>query len=332
MARRVMRAALLAVVMACGSSAPKVAAPVAKKEPALAAPGPLGTEHQLILRQASYPFRWVVACQPRVDTDGSGAVSVDFGQHGEAYGDELVPYLMIGSGEGEAVDRFAGRSPSGRHVAVLQGGKLLVVDTSTGARTDLSAAGADSALDGNDNYTPRPISFDPRVARAAFMRKTAGATEVVMLDLATGDSKVIETSPHVIWRVEFDERAPDTLRILEVPADTDGNGKLDLPRLGTNRGGGPCPGPPASFSTYGYSGDKFTERTIAIPALREAPDRERLEPPDGHLCVADGRPIIARSSIGGVLVAAAREDEWSVPFGPVEWLPATDGGKCHSDR
>src|SRR5687767_8392750 len=87
-----------------------------------------GTASPTVLEYASPTGDVIVMCQARADTNGDGKVEVTIGHHAEPHGDRMRPYLCLGPGPGEEIDEFVAGSPTGRHVVVVQKGRLLAVD------------------------------------------------------------------------------------------------------------------------------------------------------------------------------------------------------------
>jgi hypothetical protein len=82
---------------------------------------PIGSAHPTLVVTADPDARWVVLCQARKDTNRDGKTEVQVGYHGDTYGDDLLPYLVLGSGEGTAIDAFVSSDGSGRQIAYVQG-------------------------------------------------------------------------------------------------------------------------------------------------------------------------------------------------------------------
>jgi hypothetical protein len=229
----------------------------------------VGTAHPTTVEDTAPDGSWVVLCQARRDTDGDGRIEINLGYHGDTYGDALRPYLIVGSGEGEAMDAWVGSDPTGRWVAMIQGGKLVLVDTRSGARTDLSARGASAKDDANPFGPHRAASFDRTGERMVYIKDAGGGREtVVVRSLATGDEVEIDPGPGLLWRADL---AGDGrwVRLYMVARDTDGDGKLTLPVVMTSLSDRACRGPIMSYSTQGMQGDAPEERLV--PAAGGAP-------------------------------------------------------------
>lgn len=89
----------------------------------------LGTAHPLLVQASAADGRWVVACQARQDTDGDGEVTIHSGHQGDMYGDALQLYVMFHDGEQMTAGGLADARPTGRYLALLRDGQLVVLDT-----------------------------------------------------------------------------------------------------------------------------------------------------------------------------------------------------------
>src|SRR5882672_482501 len=62
----------------------------------------IGTSAPFFVLAAAPEGRWVVACQAREDSDGSGAIDARVREDGTFAGDDLVPYLFRSGPAGDA--------------------------------------------------------------------------------------------------------------------------------------------------------------------------------------------------------------------------------------
>jgi outer membrane protein assembly factor BamB len=203
--------------------------------------GIFGTVHPIHAEAAAPDGRWVAACQARNDTDGDGAIDVMFGHHGEALGDEMKPYLIVGGGPGHRFDELIGHSPSGRYVAIREGACMNLVDTADGTSTTLADA---DLRDPQPELGPhRGLSFDAVDKRALYLRASAHGDRVVVRELKTGRETEIDPGPGVVVRAILDPEGEFVL----IDAAT-GN---HLPRLQTTLAPRSCRGEAASYSVFG---------------------------------------------------------------------------------
>ena len=102
--------------------------------------GDFGSAGPTYIRGADLGERWMALCQARTDTDGDGKIEIRVGHHGELFGDGMALFLVLGGGMGTRIDALASRSPDGRWLAVVRGGKVLLVDAETGDFFELRGA------------------------------------------------------------------------------------------------------------------------------------------------------------------------------------------------
>jgi hypothetical protein len=283
--------------------------------------GQMGTPHPFVLKDGSLRYGWVIGCQPRRDTDEDGRVEITIGRHGDTHGDELDLYLFAGSGLGVPLDAYLGRSPGGRYAAVRRYTPF-VIDIETGR--EFAIQGSHPREDQGGRF---PFS---RRRQVAYQRDEGDTSEIVVLDLSNGQEHVAYR-PAASAKVYDYELASDgsSLVVHELADDTNGNGRLDWPEVVTNLDSGRCSAPAHSSTTFGTKGDRPIARVVSLPRAWGSID-EFEEPEELHYeagCLPSGRPVVARSSIGGVLVA--RDEYLSVPFGPVGWSRETVTERCN---
>jgi hypothetical protein len=205
---------LLATVLACRSPAPATeparpavaAAPVAPapSAPAVAprpapveiaaeppAAGDIGTAGFVWTRATAPGGEWVLLCQARKDTDRNGTIEVQYGMHGEVYGDELAPYWIRGAGAGEELDAVVAVDPARNYLVVIHGKAMELLDTRTAARVPLR--GADT------RYIEAGLFDGDRAAFAGeyllYLRVPAtkkGRRTIVVRRLADGDEREVD--------------------------------------------------------------------------------------------------------------------------------------------
>lgn len=273
-------------------------------------PGDLGTAHPILLQAASGTYGWVIACQPRRDTDGDGWVSVTVGHHGEVSGDEPVPYLMYGDGNEEAIDSYLGQAPDGHYVAMVQNGAVWIVDTASRRRTNLSALGIDAGDDDNWALAHPAVAFSSH-DEVAFRRRSDDGSEVIVLDLRANSAKPVYWTENRIWRVHFED---SRMVVLEVPGTRSQSESAGFPQPGTTAAERHCRGPAKSWSTGGLDKELIEEHTI--PWSSERPSkRENVHWIAG--CTLDGRQVLAASSRDRYLVGL---EDRGLDYGPLEWV------------
>lgn len=297
-------------IAACGSKKP------AEKPVAF---GDIGLDRSIIFLAADPDARWVAYCQAR-DTE-----EVWYGYHGEVFGSELDVYITEGAGPGRKVDDFFGADATGRYVALLEGGHVVLHDVVTGARDDLTAGGAVAV---GDSRFAIPVSFDDD-GNMLYVRERDGRTEIVVRDLASGTERGIEPQDGVLAGAML---APSgsTVMYAVVDTDTDGDGSLDAPTVHTNLAPRRCRGVALSMSTHGFSGDK--PRVIEVSLGGGPPDADREEPADDdndscgptnpRACGvdADGRRPVAVTRDGRWLVVTRDGNKRRASRGPLRWI------------
>jgi hypothetical protein len=269
---------------------------------------PMGTEHEFVLLGASHQQGWVIGCQARADTNHDGKIAAR--DYFADNGDELVPYLFVGPGEGEVIDEFVGRDPTSRYLGFVQNRRLYILDSQTGTRRDLSA------LIGKIDYDqPFPrfpeLSFDS-AGRAVTVRHTLHGDEVLLIDLAAWSVEVVDRAPF-IGEAYFDYFDHATLKVAELSEDTDGNGVVEPSRRRLSFQQRRCY--TGTWCSGRYFGDNVgPERVVPIPERTNRAPRERW-------CTSDeSEGEIVRSNRDTALVGTHRgtpPDRYR--YGPVYW-------------
>lgn len=306
---------LVGALVACACSGRNAASPPrgvawSKSSTTRRGPGNLGTAHPILLQAASGTYGWVIACQPRRDTDGDGWVSVTVGHHGEVWGDEPVPYLMYGDGNEEAIDSYLGQAPDGHFVAMVQNGAVWIVDTASHRRTNLSALGIDAGDDDNWALAHPAVAFSSH-DEVAFRRRSDDGSEVVVLDLWANSAWTAYSTKNRIWRVYFED---SRMVVLEVPDTRSQDERPGFPQLGTTAAKRHCRGPAKSWSTGGLDREPVEEHSILWSSERPS-KREDVHWSDG--CTPDGRQVLAASTTDRYLVGL---EDRGLDYGPLEWV------------
>lgn len=303
--RPVLGAVVLSLLQACagaGSPVPVVPASVAAVNPASPSPSPsrvrppvpstgaIGTAHPIAVQASAADGRWIVACQARSDTNGDGSLGVAIGPHGDFYGDRMVPYLIVGEGEGEAIESFIARDPTDRMMVTLERGALTLRDTLTGARRVLDSGGfkRDAAGAGGDMIA----GFDRDRSLVYLRGADPTARTIVVHGLESGREATIDPGPGKLlgaW-VQADGRH------LVVAVDLPVAGKLLARRSYTTRHRGPCRGPMMSSFTSNSGGPPGEMRVIDL----EGGDRWSLPRADGRLVGVLGEQAIVRRGDGSI--------------------------------
>lgn len=237
---------------------------------------PWGTADPLALVEASPDRRWVAFCQARKDTNGDGKVAVEVGTQGELSGDRLEGYFAESSPEGFAIEAFGGADPSGRYVALVRGGALLLRNTTTGVDTSIEA---DLRDDRAPFLHPRYVAFDPTGKRVLFLSREGRNSFVKVLDLETRAETRIDAGEDEIHRAEFDPSGAFVVMHV-VKTDTNGNGRLDWPIPNTSSPWMRCTGPLPRYPVW-QGGDDAVVRVARVDGSRGIMDVPGLVIPFG---------------------------------------------------
>lgn len=323
------------VLFACGPKAPPVApdpdpAPVSEAgEPApsgptdkpAAVPVPsgaiVGTAHPIVVEAVARDGAWVVICQARTDTNGDGEIAVNVGYHGDTWGDSFKPYVVRGAGEGEPIESLVGYTRDGRWLVALRGGKLAVLEVTTGLWRELPGA------DVRDDGVPLGPHRVASVARGGeVMTYFRDDETIVIRELATGAENTVKVPGARVWRVEL-EPAGTWAKVYVIKTDTDKDGKLTWPSVHTSLSDRDCRGPIMSYSTGGWSGDKPDEMWLDVAGGKVVKTRSMVDPvgddDDPALGEVDGRPVLAVDRTGRKLVGPD-ESGRGIPKGPLRWV------------
>ena len=207
--------------------------------------GAIGEDGPVIVEGYAPNSRWVAICQAREDTDGDGAIDVYVGYHGDTYGDDLVPYLVVGDGPGRRIDAFVGSDVDGRWVAFVDKGRLVLWDSRRGTRLDLTTRGA-LGLTPKSPLFPGFGGFDPSGSRFLYHRGDGPHRRAVVIDPATGDEHVVDHGLGNLYAAYLADGGQHAV-VLTYPAGA----SLHLPH--TSLAPGRCRGPISSYSTGGGS-------------------------------------------------------------------------------
>lgn len=217
----------------------------------------IGTAHPTNVEAVDPEGRWIVLCQARRDTNKDGRTEVNLGMHGDFYGDDMEPYLMAPDGPGERLDSFVDSSSTGRHLVFIAKRRLILLDTVTGTRTDLSSRGANLLDDGYPGG-PNPLaSFDPQGTRLLYLRRSKKGLRPVLRELNTGNERILDHGGGRLWRAAIvdDGWAVGWVR-------PPGARPMQLPRTSLAARG--CRGPIGIFSTSGGGENGPIRRLIPI--------------------------------------------------------------------
>lgn len=219
-----------------------------------------GTPHPTVVEAYSPDGRWIVACQARRDTDRKKGIRVFSGFHGDLSGDEMKPYFFREGKPGELIDAFVDADSSGRWVALIQGGSLILRDT----RSEHDQRLGPPVAQENPSMFPRAATFSDD--GKLFLYILEPSERAVLRNLDTGEERVIDHGSGRLWQARF-AGGGAFLALAIVTRDTNSNGRLDLPSLQTSLSGHRCRGTVLSYSSFGYSGDKFAWKVRTLDGV-----------------------------------------------------------------
>ena len=276
---------------------------------------PFASDGPLLLEASASDGRWLAVCQARKDNDGDGKRAVNFGPLGDAHGDALERYLVAPSEE-LRIDGLLQASDDGRHALLMQSGALVLWDSQSGQRLDLSALGADARLSAESFSELRTAAFDTSGERLLYVRAAPGSAHqrVVVRNLLDGGEREFDPGPGPIWRARF---APGgVFAVLEMMTqDSNKNGRTDFPAplLSTPRA---CAARPGRFHTWAPRGDR--PETVLLPLNGAAVIHEPA------LLMPVGDAMLLRDEDGALLLERAGKKRLVEPA-------ACKGRLVHSD-
>lgn len=232
--------------------------------------------------------RWLAYCSAEEDTDGDGRLSVNFAASGALSGDLFSAKLLLRDQAPVPIEAYYGADPSGRFVIAQAEGHVILFDSLTSSRTDMTELGADCRVDVDDRPGHRAFTFAPDGGRLAYLRRREGKLDVVVRDLATGAEIAIDPGVSEVFRLDFDALGR-RLVLTTVALDSNKNGRLDWPFPPAKAPKPACTSPLRRLGARYATGDKTVSvvLTLADRSLRQIPDLVTL---------LDEGPVIRRAS------------------------------------
>jgi len=283
----------------------------------------LGTSSPSLAYVAARDRRWAVICEARQDDDGDGQIQVLTFYHGDTGGDQLKPYLVLGSGPGTEIDDIISADPTGRWVVVTANFCVNLVDTRSGKGVPLR--GADGREGDAVLGEHRAASFSPDGKRLLYIRSNGDHSNVVIRDLDSTSERIIDPGPGFLVSAAFDGTGRWIVMDV-VQSDTDGDGRVTPPRVGTTLANRRCRGRAISAGFYGATGDQPVRRFASVKGgeVKEARvgqcfEQQQPEPSPYRLKYRD----ISGKDGDKEACPSPREGKWpKLPLGPMQWKRA----------
>jgi hypothetical protein len=232
--------------------------------------------------------RWLAYCSAESDTDGNGSVAVDFAASGALGGDLFSAKLALSDRAPVPIEAYFDADPSGRFVLAQADGHVVLFDSVTSARSDMTELGADCRLDVDERPGHRAFAFSPDGTRLAYLRRSDGKLDVALRVLESGAETAFDPGVSEIFRIDFD--ATGNRLVLEVVAlDTNKNGRLDWPFPLARATRPACASPLRRFAARYRTGD------ATVPIVLTLADRSTRPVPD-LVTLLDEGPVIRRAS------------------------------------
>jgi PQQ-like domain len=249
---------------------------------------------------------WAAVCEARDDDDGNGRLEVTPLARGNARGDRLEPYLVLGSGSGTDIDDFVTGDAGGRWVVMTKDMCVYLVDARTGRATPLDGA---DGRPGDDAFEPhRAASFSPDGSSLVYIRSEGDRAWVVHRDIQSRRERLIDPGPGELSKVFID--ASGRFIVMEMVAPSTSRSGPLLPALFSctlNKRG--CLGPvPARF--LGRKAEPV-QRVAAVGGgkVQDVPRGTTFKPPEpvrSRYHLEPGKP-------------SARVGHPALPLGPFHW-------------
>ncbi len=276
----------------------------------------LGTNSPGVEYRVDGQRRWAAICEARTDDDRNGRIEVTLGHHGDTYGDELRPYLVLGDGPGTEVDDVVSSDAGGRWIVVTRDMCVHLVESSTGKASVLK--GADGRQANPASAEHRAASFSQDGKALLYLRSDGSNTTVVVRDLESGAEQRVQPGPGILTEAYFD--ASDRWVVMEfLERDTNGDGVLSMPMMASTLGARRCRAPVLSATFFGQIGDVPVQRVWPRSggAVEEVPPGPRLQ--RAHEVAAAFQVAPAAKQPAPLPSRADGGLHRSLPLGPFHW-------------
>ena len=253
----------------------------------------IGTADPILLRAIAPDGRWAFVCQDR-DPD-SHRKDRTVGIHGETFGLDLRPYLIVSAGPGFPIDEFVESDPTGRFIAARVDGRFTLIDTKTVRVTALVVAKGP----GNRLAIEHLTAFDAKGHHMLYERQSRQSYQLVVRELDSGRESITEAGTKPIRRAQLTSNG--RWIIAEISEED------DSVRTVTDLTVAACRGPQASYFSSGVGGSSRLTRAwarVGESHMHETPGL--IRPVNGALLVRDSEGSIIRVSSTGKEVRVPR--------------------------
>ena len=275
----------------------------------------LGTPSPGVGYQVDPGQRWAAICEARKDDDGNGRLEVVTLHHGDTGGDELEPYLVLGSGPGTRIDDFVAADPQGKWLVVTKDMCVHLVDVALGSSVILRGADGrpgDTVVGGH-----RAADFSADGNHVLYIKSNGPQASIVVQDLRSGAERSVDPGPGQLASAFFEPSGRFVVMEM-LTRDTDGDGKLSAPTTATTLGQRRCRGPAMSASFFGQIGDRPVQRIVPIQGgkVEDAPAGQPFE------AVVPQEPPYELASPPAPPKPGADQLHPTIPTGPFHWEPS----------
>jgi hypothetical protein len=195
-----------------------------------------------VLLAADPERRWAALCEASVDSDGNGRLEVSIGTHGQLLGDRLQQLLIDARGTRIPIERLLGATGE-RYVAFVSAEQLWLLDLKTTTQRQLSQSG-------KKRRRGLVVAVDSENGKLAHVEQD----QIVLHDLVSDQRQTFPAPDGLVRRLDF-EADGQVLSLEVVTSDSNGNGRLDAPRVSQGIADSPCQGPIPNYAVSGQHSD-----------------------------------------------------------------------------
>ncbi|MCX4243342.1 hypothetical protein [Paraliomyxa miuraensis] len=180
----------------------------------------LGTEHPVRVGAVGSDGSWAVICQAREDTDGDGEIAVR--QHIVSIeGDQITPYLVLGSGPGHAMPERMASTRDGRWLAFSDSSGVGLVDTAVPSMRRLPPLSTEG---------PTVLRFSADGTHLVGRFTGVDDEHLEVHRLSDGEHWSVDLGPGVLVGMRMDP-AGRAVWLEIAREDTNGDGRINGPRF-----------------------------------------------------------------------------------------------------